>query len=119
MDKYAFMDALKAGKFNHEKIDVIFHEGACSDTMEYNGKYMMENNFEYTKNVLHFCLDRKIQMMYASSASTYGSGAHGFREEPACEEALNVYAFLQAVLRQLSAPSAAAGTKPGSRPALF
>lgn len=93
MDKYAFMDALKAGKFNHEKIDVIFHEGACSDTMEYNGKYMMENNFEYTKNVLHFCLDRKIQMMYASSASTYGSGAHGFREEPACEEALNVYAF--------------------------
>ena len=51
MDKYAFMDALKAGKFNHEKIDVIFHEGACSDTMEYNGKYMMENNFEYTKNV--------------------------------------------------------------------
>lgn len=49
MDKYAFMDALKAGKFNHEKIDVIFHEGACSDTMEYNGKYMMENNFEYTK----------------------------------------------------------------------
>ena len=43
MDKYAFMDALKAGKFNHEKIDVIFHEGACSDTMEYNGKYMMEN----------------------------------------------------------------------------
>ena len=93
MDKYAFMDALKAGKFNHEKIDVVFHEGACSDTMEYNGKYMMENNFEYTKNVLHFCLDRKIQMMYASSASTYGSGAHGFREEPACEEALNVYAF--------------------------
>ena len=43
--------------------------------------------------MLHFCLDRKIQMMYASSASTYGSGAHGFREEPACEEALNVYAF--------------------------
>ena len=61
--------------------------------MEYNGKYMMENNFEYTKNLLHFCLDRKIQLIYASSASTYGSGAHGFKEEPACEEALNVYAF--------------------------
>ena len=85
MDKYAFSEALAAGKFAHEKIDVIFHEGACSDTMEYNGKYMMENNFEYTKNVLHFCLDRKIQLMYASSASTYGGGLHGFREEPACE----------------------------------
>ena len=93
MDKYAFMDALKAGKFNHEKIDVIFHEGACSDTMEYNGKYMMENNFEYTKNVLHFCLDRKIQMMYASSASTYGGGENGFREGDECEDALNPYAF--------------------------
>ena len=50
MDKIDFAEALKAGKFNHEKIDVIFHEGACSDTMEYNGKYMMQNNFEYTKN---------------------------------------------------------------------
>lgn len=71
----------------------IFHEGACSDTMEYNGKYMMQNNFEYTKNLMHFAVDRKIQMIYASSASTYGSGTNGFREESACEEALNVYAF--------------------------
>ena len=93
MDKCAFMDALKAGKFNHEKIDVIFHEGACSDTMEYNGKYMMENNFEYTKTLMHFALKKKIQLIYASSASTYGSGKHGFSEKPACEEALNVYAF--------------------------
>ncbi|MCD8174658.1 MAG: ADP-glyceromanno-heptose 6-epimerase [Phascolarctobacterium sp.] len=93
MNKYAFAAALKEGKFDQEKIDVIFHEGACSDTMEYNGKYMMENNFEYTKNLLHFSLEREIQFIYASSASTYGSGAHGFREEHECEEALNVYAF--------------------------
>ena len=66
MDKIDFAEALKAGKFNHEKIDVIFHEGACSDTMEYNGKYMMQNNFEYTKNLMHFAADRKIQMIYAS-----------------------------------------------------
>ena len=93
MDKIDFAEALKAGKFNHEKIDVIFHEGACSDTMEYNGKYMMENNFEYTKTLMHFALKKKIQLIYASSASTYGSGKHGFSEKPACEEALNVYAF--------------------------
>ena len=93
MDKMDFSEALKAGKFAHENVDVIFHEGACSDTMEYNGKYMMQNNFEYTKNLMHFAVDRKIQMIYASSASTYGSGTNGFREEPACEEALNVYAF--------------------------
>ena len=93
LDKGDFLERVRAGRFNHEKIDVIFHEGACSDTMEYNGKYMMDNNFEYTKTLFHFAADRKIQFLYASSASTYGSGRHGFREEPACEEALNVYAF--------------------------
>lgn len=93
MDKMDFATALAAGKFENTKIDVIFHEGACSDTMEYNGKYMMQNNFEYTKALFHFAVRRKIQMLYASSASTYGSGEHGFSEKPACEEALNVYAF--------------------------
>ena len=93
MDKDDFAAALANNKFDDVKIDVIFHEGACSDTMEYNGKYMMENNFEYTKNLMHFALKKKIQLLYASSASTYGSGKHGFSEKPACEEALNVYAF--------------------------
>lgn len=93
LDKVDFIQRVRDGKFDHEPIEVIFHEGACSDTMEYNGKYMMENNFEYTKTLMHFALDRRIQFLYASSASTYGSGKNGFREEPACEEALNVYAF--------------------------
>ena len=93
LDKNDFMQRLQEGRFDREKIEVIFHEGACSDTMEYNGKYMMANNFEYTKTLFHFATARKIQFMYASSASTYGSGAHGFTETPSCEEALNVYAF--------------------------
>ena len=93
MDKNDFIAAIKNGKFDDANIEVIFHEGACSDTMEYNGKYMMENNFEYTKTLMHFALKKKIQLLYASSASTYGSGKHGFSEKPACEEALNVYAF--------------------------
>jgi len=93
MDKQNFIEAIKNGKFDDANIEVIFHEGACSDTMEYNGKYMMENNFEYTKTLMHFALKKKIQLIYASSASTYGSGKHGFSENPACEEALNVYAF--------------------------
>ena len=92
-DKLDFIEDVKNGKWIHAPIEVIFHEGACSDTMEYNGKYMMENNFQYTKTLMHFAMDRKIQFLYASSASTYGSGQKGFREEPACEEALNVYAF--------------------------
>ena len=93
MDKNEFFQAVTTGKFDKTPIDIIFHEGACSDTMEYNGKYMMENNFVYTKTLMHFAMEHRIQFLYASSASTYGSGAHGFREHPECEEALNVYAF--------------------------
>lgn len=93
MDKVDFLEAVKAGKFNNTQIDVIFHEGACSDTMEYNGKYMMQNNFEYTKTLMEFALAHKIQFLWASSASTYGSGLKGFTEKHQCEEALNVYAF--------------------------
>ena len=76
-----FSEALKAGKFAHENVDVIFHEGACSDTMEYNGKYMMQNNFEYTKNLMHFAVDRKIQMIYANRRLPLTAAVtNGFRE---------------------------------------
>ena len=93
MDKRTFSEGLSQGNFNYEDIDVIFHQGACSDTMEYNGRYMMENNYEYSKQLLHFALERKVPFIYASSASTYGSGEHGFKEQPQCEQALNVYAY--------------------------
>ena len=59
---------------NNNKVEAIFHQGACSDTMETDGKYMMKNNYEYTKNILHVCLDKKIRFLYASSASVYGNG---------------------------------------------
>lgn len=93
IDKMDFIRDIRQGLYENEKIDAIFHIGACSDTMEYNGKYMMENNYEYSKSLLHFCLRRKIPFIYASSASVYGNGAKGFKETPECEDALNVYAF--------------------------
>ena len=93
VDKNDFLDFIKQGVFNYENIEVIFHQGACSDTMEYNGKYMMHNNYDYSKHLLHFAVERKIPFIYASSASTYGSGKNGFVENPVCEEALNVYAY--------------------------
>lgn len=93
IDKNNFIDALRDGKYTGEQIDAVFHIGACSDTMEYNGKYMMDNNYEYSKDLLQFCLGRKIPFIYASSASAYGSGHNGFKEEENCEGALNVYAF--------------------------
>lgn len=74
------------------KIDCVFHEGACSATTEWDGKYVMDNNYEYSKDLLHYCLDRKIPFLYASSAATYGDGPV-FIEERQYEKPLNVYGY--------------------------
>ena len=74
-------------------VEAVFHQGACSDTMEADGRYMMEANFESSKEVLHACLDTETPFFYASSASVYGDGERGFREEVACEAPLNIYAY--------------------------
>lgn len=88
-----FLEAIESDRFDGTDVDVVFHEGACSDTMVYDVNYMMRTNYEYSKSLLHFCLRHRIPMMYASSASTYGGGEHGFREGDECEDALNPYAF--------------------------
>ena len=93
MDYEDFADLMADGSFDCGPVDVIFHEGACSDTMNYDGRYMIKNNYEGSKDILHYCLERRIPLLYASSASTYGSGKNGFREVSDCEEALNPYAF--------------------------
>ncbi len=77
----------------YKDVEVIFHQGACSDTMEADGRYMMRVNYEYSKELLAFCEQRACPFIYASSAATYGNGDNGFREERACEDPLNVYAF--------------------------
>ena len=88
-----FLQSIEDDDFDGSDIDAVFHEGACSDTMEYDVNYMMKVNYEYSKSILHFCLQHRIPFLYASSASTYGSGRHGFREGDECEDALNPYAF--------------------------
>ena len=72
--------------------EAVFHQGACSDTMETDERYVMSVNYEFSKRLLDFCLGR-CPFVYASSASVYGDGKRGFREEPACEWPLNLYAF--------------------------
>ncbi|HEU5178808.1 MAG TPA: ADP-glyceromanno-heptose 6-epimerase [Burkholderiales bacterium] len=73
-------------------VDALFHQGACSDTMESDGRYMMENNYEYSKRLLEWCQGEKVPLIYASSASVYGAGPE-FREERRCEKPLNVYGY--------------------------
>ncbi|AMD00156.1 MULTISPECIES: ADP-glyceromanno-heptose 6-epimerase [Halomonas] len=80
-------------------IEAIFHEGACSDTTEWDGRFMLDNNFEYSKVLLHFCQLQGIPFIYASSAATYG-GSQVFREEPEYEKPLNVYGYSKLLFDQ-------------------
>lgn len=91
LDKDQFLEQIIAGKFDG-KIEVIFHQGACSSTTEWDGKFMMNNNYEYSKTLLQFCDKTKCQYIYASSASVYG-GSEKFIEQRDLEKPLNVYAY--------------------------
>lgn len=99
MNRLKFMDYIDKSSFFDvfdelaSEIDIVFHQGACSDTMESDGKYMMENNYDYSCALFNNCVSNKIRFVYASSASVYGNGDNGFREERECEYPLNVYAF--------------------------
>jgi ADP-L-glycero-D-manno-heptose 6-epimerase len=110
IDKREFLARLEAHQFEGA-IEAVFHQGACSDTMETNGRYMMENNYAYSRRLLDWCQDEEVPLLYASSAAVYGAGKAGFREERACEGPLNVYGyskflFDQHVRRRLAGRSA-------------
>lgn len=90
LDKHEFPEwLLRRGR---RKLKAIFHEGACSDTMEHNGAYMMQNNFEYSKLLLHWCQAQRVPFLYASSAAVYGAGKV-FSEARQFEAPLNVYGY--------------------------
>jgi len=73
-------------------VEAVLHQGACSDTMESDGRYMMENNYAYSRELLQWCQEEEVPLLYASSASVYGAGPD-FREERACEAPLNIYGY--------------------------
>ena len=97
VDKEDFLDRLQDGDF--DDIDAVLHQGACSDTMESDGRYMMRNNYRYSRLLLDWCQDVEVPFLYASSASVYGSGTV-FREERMYESPLNVYAYSKALFDQ-------------------
>ena len=88
MDPFTFLQKLE-NKLYAEKIEMIIHQGACSDTTIYDPSYMMKHNFDYSARLLQACLKHKIRFIYASSASVYGDGP--FHEE-AYLNPKNIYA---------------------------
>jgi len=91
LDKHEFRKMLSTNDFGGQ-VEAVLHQGACSNTMEHNGQYMMDNNFRYTTEVFDYCIRQKVPMLYASSAATYGASTT-FREEPEFEGPLNVYGY--------------------------
>ena len=89
-DKDAFLTRVEKGDAG--RVEAVFHQGACSTTTEWDGRYMMDVNYAYSKTLLHFCLERRVPFLYASSAAVYGGGRE-FREEPELERPLNVYGY--------------------------
>jgi ADP-L-glycero-D-manno-heptose 6-epimerase len=98
LDKDEFIVRLTDGDFAYE-LSAILHQGACSDTMETDGRYMMRNNYRYSVSLVDHCQEQEIPFLYASSASVYGAGTT-FREERAYESPLNVYAYSKALFDQ-------------------
>ncbi|MFB3101607.1 MAG: ADP-glyceromanno-heptose 6-epimerase [Gammaproteobacteria bacterium] len=92
LDKDDFLQMVKQERNFTENIEAIFHQGACSATTEWDGRYMMENNYAYSKALLHYCLKLKIPFIYASSAAVYGIGEN-FKEAKENEAPVNVYGY--------------------------
>ncbi len=92
IDKLDFLEDIKSNKFNY-KVKCVFHLGASTKTTEWDGRYLMKNNYEYSKYVLDWCLKNNSQFIYASSASVYGLAKQGFVESRFYEKPINMYAY--------------------------
>lgn len=97
VDADTFYDEFAGGHYG--QVEAVFHEGACSDTMEQDGKYMMRNNYTLSCHLFQACQKRGARLLYASSAATYG-GSDTFREDPAFELPLNVYGYSKLLFDQ-------------------
>ncbi|OGA20049.1 MAG: ADP-glyceromanno-heptose 6-epimerase [Betaproteobacteria bacterium RIFCSPLOWO2_02_FULL_67_19] len=91
LDKRDFLERVVANQFEGV-IEAVFHQGACSDTLQADGRYMMDNNYRYSRELLDWCQDEEVPFLYASSASVYGAG-RDFAEGRANERPLNVYGY--------------------------
>jgi ADP-L-glycero-D-manno-heptose 6-epimerase len=91
VDRKDFLEVVESGELGNN-ITAILHQGACSDTMETDGRYMMENNYRYSLSLLEWCLEEAVPLIYASSASVYGAGTT-FKEDRSFEAPLNVYGY--------------------------
>jgi ADP-L-glycero-D-manno-heptose 6-epimerase len=97
-DKDDFLGRLKARSLG--KIDAIFHQGACAVTTEWNGRYVLETNYRYSVDLLDFCLENAVPLIYASSAAVYGASTRFNENDASVERPLNVYGYSKLLFDQ-------------------
>lgn len=97
-DKDLFRQELLEDKL--PPISIVFHQGACSDTTERDGRFMMDNNYQVSLELLDYCQQKTIPFIYASSAATYGA-KQSFTEELSSEGPLNVYGYSKFLFDQV------------------
>ena len=98
IDKDDFLEGLATGSHDGA-ITAVFHQGACSTTTEWDGRYMMKNNYRYSMTLLDYCSERSIPLVYASSAAVYGA-SQSFHEHADNERPLNVYGYSKLLFDQ-------------------
>jgi len=97
IDYRDFYEPFARGAFG--AVEVVFHQGACSDTMEHNGRFMMDTNYRCSRSLLQSCIAQRVRLLYASSASVYGASSV-FAPSPENEKPLNVYAYSKLLFDQ-------------------
>jgi ADP-L-glycero-D-manno-heptose 6-epimerase len=97
-DKDRLLSVLRSG--HRAKPTAIFHQGACAVTTEWDGRYMMETNYQYSLDLLEYCLDARVPLIYASSAAVYGASTQFRENDPALERPLNVYGYSKLLFDQ-------------------
>ena len=90
LDKDEFRARVRRDDPALRELIAIFHEGACTNTLERDEQFMLENNYGYSMDLLEYCQARRLPFIYASSAAVYGTGTE-FVEMPRCEHPINVY----------------------------
>jgi len=99
LDKEEFIERIEDGSFDGV-VSAILHQGACSDTTETDGRYMMDTNYRYSRRLLDHCISDEVHFIYASSAAIYGASRE-FREARECEAPLNLYGYSKFMFDQL------------------
>lgn len=92
LDREEFLEQLESRAPSLDGVSAVLHQGACTDTTEWDGRYMLETNYAWSKRLLHCCTERRLPLLYASSAAVYGQGEE-FAEAGPNQRPANVYGW--------------------------